>query len=278
MRKSLLSLALASILGLGLASCGPTNNPTTVPPTSDPTTEQPTIPPTTVDPTTDPTVDPTVEPTVDPTTEPTVDPTTDPTTDPTVDPTVPDIEIPKIPETPEAGKTRIYFLAESWWHDENTNGTAIFTDELSYPGEAMYEFDSYNSCVVYAYDVDLSLTSSIGFVCYEKGNILPGERVGWSSFKMDTKVLDSSLFDGNKIAVLNETEADTSRSLDVFVTDYIPGKTDYEKPAKPDTPVDPGTDVEKTRIYFMDRDWWNADNAKTSFSSPISEYKGLISL
>ena len=81
---------------------------------------------------------------------------------------------------------------------------------------------------------------------------------------MDTKTLDSNSFDGNTIAVLNETEADTSRALDIFADTYVPGKHDYDRPEKPVGPDQPGS-VEKTRIYFMDRDWWNADNAKTSF-------------
>ena len=63
---------------------------------------------------------------------------------------------------------------------------------------------------------------------------------------------------------LNEDEATTLRSLFIFSDVYVPGQKDYERPERPEIPDDP-SQVEKTRIYFMDRDWWNLDDAKTSF-------------
>ena len=270
MKKSILFAAVAALM---LTACGPTTTPTdpsttepstTVP--STPTTEPSVTAPSVTDPSvsnpsvTDPSVPDPTDPSVDPT-DPSVDPT-DPT-DPT-DPIVPP-ELPSISDTVEEGYTRLYFLAESWWV-ENSVSTAIFTDSVSYPGVAMYVYEEIEDKVVYAYDVDLTTTSSVGFVAYSGASSnLPGTTISFLDIVMDTQTISVTDLVENNLIALNEDEADTSRSLYVFPTVYVPGQKDYERPERPVTPDDPNTGVEKTRIYFMDRDWWNYDDAKTSF-------------
>ena len=266
MKKNLFLAVLASML---LASCaGPSTSEPTSEPTSNPTTTAPTTAPTT-QPTTNPTTKPTTAPTSAPTSAPTTAPSSDPTTkpsveDPTTTTTTPDVVIPEIPEEPEAGKTRIYFLAESWWHESNSYGTAVFTDSISYPGEAIYVFEEIEDKIVYAYDIDLTSTSTIGFVSYYLGDYIPTDSVSFLDIVMDTNTIETSTLEGDNLFALNEDEADISRSLFIFSDVYVPGQKDYERPERPEIPDDPAQ-VEKTRIYFMDRDWWNLDDAKTSF-------------
>ena len=255
MKKSVFLAVLAS---LSLVACTTPSDPTTAP-TSNPTTSEPTTQTTTPS-TTVPSVS---EPT---TSAPTAsDPTTsidDPTSDPTTKPDVP--SIPELPSEPEAGKTRLYFLAESWWYDSGENGTAIFTDSISYPGEVMYLVEEIGSKAVFAYDVDLNLTTEIGFVAFELGEYLPTNTISILDVVMDSKPISVSDLGNDNLVALNEDEADTTRSLYVFSDVYVPGQGEYVRPDKPIEPDNP-TPVEKTRIYFMDRDWWNYDDAKTSF-------------
>ena len=257
MKKSIFLAVLAS---LSLVACTTPSDPTTDP-TTNSTISEPTTSvegPTTVS--TQPSVsDPIV---TDPTTsiDPTVpDVTEDPTT--SVDPTVPDVtedpttpEIPNQPEIPEeteAGKIRLYFLAESWWYEMGEYSTAVYTDSILYPGEVMYLVEEIGTKAVFAYDVDLSATTEIGFVAVAKGEYLPTDSVSIIDVIMDTKTISIIDLGNNNLIALNEDEKDTSRSLSVFSDTYVPGQGEYERPEEPIEPT-----VDTFKVTFQNNWLW----------------------
>ena len=120
-------LFLLPILGLMLAACGPTSNPTEpVDPSFNPSTEP------SVEPSVDPTVDPTIEPSTEPSVEPSVEPSIEPSVEPSVEPsTEPEVNEPAkvyFKDTRMKDKMYAYCGSEGW---SNILSAAWPGDELS---------------------------------------------------------------------------------------------------------------------------------------------------
>ena len=260
MKKKLI-LPMFLLAGL-IVSCGPTNSEPTVPTTSEDTVTLPSEETTSEDPSTPSVDDPSTPSVEDPSTPSVEDPSTEPSVeDPVVTPD--DVELP----TPNQGETTIYFLSENYFNDNGNYPTSFFSDVHSYPGVRMYtvEKNETTNQVLYAINVSLTSTSSFGFAAVDS-DVNPEESVSFIDVVYDTKSVNVADLGGHNLVLIHDTEATTAKSLNVYTDTYVPGQWTYEKPELPDNPDEPGQGtVEKKRIYFMDRDWWNLDGAKTAF-------------